>query len=191
MRFALWAVGLSVVMTVACGGSDDGGGGGAGTETVDSGLPPGTPANQLTDAQAEALCQSAGKAADAAVGASAQQATCGFAAYFAASFSPGGDAAAACKMAYDECLKQPLDTTEKCTKPRSTCTATVGEIEACLNDSFVQIKQLLAGLPGCDDVGKDVAEPSLQSTSPASCDVVKAKCPEVLANVPDSGTFPG
>lgn len=218
MRFSMLLVGLSAVVAVACGGSDegsDGGGagkagsgtagagsgssgsgsgtGGSGSGSVDSGAPEGTPANELTDAQVTALCESMGKAAQTALGADAQEATCGFTAYFVASLTPEGDAAAACQTAYDECLREPTDTTqEECTKPSESCTATVGEIEACLNDSLAQVKKLLSGLPGCEDVGKDVGTPSLGGTSPPSCQVVQEKCPEVLDNVPDSAeTLPG
>jgi hypothetical protein len=208
MRFSMLLVGLSAMAAVACGGSDDndGGGGagkagsgtagtgsgsgGTGSGNVDSGSPEGTPANELTDAQVQAFCDSVGKATEAAIGADAQAATCGFSAYFVATLS-GGDAAA-CQMAYDECASAPPDTTsEECTKPSDTCTATVGEIEACLSDSLAQMKQLLAALPGCDDLGKDVGEPSLESESPASCAVVQEKCPEALDNVPDSSAMDG
>lgn len=178
-----------MLAAVACG-SDDGGKGGSGTSKIESGAPASTPANQLSDSQVKAFCDSAAKAGAAALGTQdAKQALCGFSGYFLATLasSSGGDGASACKTAYDECLKAPAETsTSTCEKPSATCTATIGEIEACLNDSMAQVSQILKSLPGCDDVGKplDGAAPT-EDQSPASCQVVKQKCPEALDQVPD------
>jgi hypothetical protein len=183
MRFSMVLMGMVGLLAVACGSDDDKGGSG-GSTTVDSGVAEDKVANQLTDQEAKQVCESVGKAAEAALsGADAQKATCGFTAYTLASFTGGDDPAAACKMAYDECLKAPQESTGgECTNPTATCTATVGEIEKCFTDTLSQLKALFSTLPGCDDVGKDVTPPS-QGTSPASCKVVQEKCPEVLSDM--------
>lgn len=171
--------------TGGSGTASTGSGGGTGSGTpgkVDSGAPDNTPASELTDEQFDALCKSLGQTAGAVLGEDAKKATCGFAAYFATTLSGamGDAAAAACKMAYDECLADPEETTDdECTKPSSSCTATVGEIETCLNDTIVQSKAAFAELPGCDDLGKEFETPA-ESQPPASCQVVQEKCPEVL-----------
>lgn len=199
MRFSILLAGLAAVAAVACGGSDEGGKGGGSTTPgkVESGAPASTPANQLTDAQVKSFCDSASQAFGATLSSGeAQQGLCGFSAYFVASLgsaSGGGDPAATCKMVYDECLKTPPQSTqEECTKPSATCTATVGEIEACLNDSMAQLQQMLKSLPGCDDVGTQVEDPMLGTgEQPASCQVVQQKCPEALDEVPDLGSMVG
>ena len=198
MRFSILLAGLAAVTAVACGGSDDGGKGGSSAPgKVESGAPASTPATQLTDAQVKSFCDSASQAAAATLeSGEARQAMCGFSGYFVASLgaaSGGGDPAATCKMVYDECLKAPAETTQsECTKPSSTCTATVGEIETCLNDSMAQLQQMLKTLPGCDDVGKDVQDPMLgMGETPPSCQVVEEKCPEVLDDVPDPSAMMG
>jgi hypothetical protein len=185
MRFSMVLMGIAGLLAVACGSDDDKSNGSSGSTTVDSGVADDKVANQLTDQEAQRVCESVGKAAEAALGgAEAQKATCGFTAYTLASFAGGDDPAAACKMAYDECLKAPQDTTGgECTNPTSTCTATVGEIEKCFTDTLSQLSQLLSTLPGCDDVGKDVTPPSTEGTSPPSCEVVQEKCPEVLSDM--------
>jgi len=163
-------------------GSGSGGTGSSAPGKVDSGAPDDTPAGELTDAQFDALCKSLGETAGTVLGADAKKATCGFAAYFATTLSGamGDQAATACKMAYDECLAEADETTDdECTKPSESCTATVGEIETCLNDTIVQSKAAIAQLPGCDDLGKEYEAPA-ESQPPASCQVVQEKCPEVL-----------
>lgn len=192
MRFSMILVGLAAA-AVACGGSDgdDKPGAGSAPAKVDSGIPASTPAGTISDAEAADFCASVGAAVDATFGgAEVEGAMCGFTAYAFAALA-GGDAAS-CQAAYDECLKAPTETMEKCSKPSAACTATVGEIEACFNDSMVQVKQLLSALPGCDDVGKMADGPMLEGASPASCEVVQQKCPEALDDIPDlSSMFDG
>ena len=187
MRLSTFFAGLAAVAAVACGGSDDGGKGSAGPGKVDSGVPASKPANELTDAEVQSLCKSLGEAASLAFDSGqGKQAMCGFSAYFLASFVPGDNQGEVCSMAYDECLKQPAEVTqEECDKPSSSCTATIGEIETCYNDSLAQVQEMLNVLPGCDDVGTEYEEPATgNDASPASCKVVQEKCPEALDDVP-------
>lgn len=162
-------------------GSGGGGSGSAAPGKVDSGAPDNTPASDLTDDQVAAFCDSLGKAAQDVIGADAKKATCGLAAYVATAFSGamGAEAAMVCKSSYDECLAEPDETDEECTKPSDSCTATVGELEACMNDTLTQAKAALVGLPNCDDLGKEIELPA-EGESPASCKVVEQKCPEAL-----------
>jgi hypothetical protein len=192
MRFSIILVGLAAVAAVACGGSDDEKPGSSAPGKVDSGIPASTPAGSLTDAQAADFCKSAAAAAATTFGsAEAKGALCGFTAYAFSSLG-GDDAATACKTIYDECVKAPGETTEdECMKPSAACTATVGELEACFNDSMAQFKQSLSSLPGCDDVGKMVEEPMTDDSMPASCAVVEQKCPEALNDIPDPSSMLG
>ena len=62
-------------------------------------------------------------------------------------------ARAACKTAYDACIAAPAETTTSdCSKPTGTCTATVGEMEACANDSAKYIGQLSSIFPSCAEL---------------------------------------
>lgn len=189
MRFSMVLMGIAGLLAVACGSDDDKSNGSGGSATVDSGVADDKVANQLTDQEAQKVCESVGKAADAlAGGAEAQKATCGFAAYAAVSAVTSeqqGGTAEDCKAVYDQCLKSPPDTSGagECSSPPDSCTATVGEIEKCFTDTLAQFKDFLASLPGCDDVGKEVDIPSTELPSPASCKVVEEKCPEVLSDM--------
>ena len=112
--------------------------------------------------------------------------TCRFSGFLAAALG-GADtdaaARAACKAAYDECAAAPAETTEKCSKPTGMCTATVGELEACANDSTKAVEQLTNSIPSCaeltladlmDSGGGDDMTPE----DPASCKTVETKCPD-------------
>jgi hypothetical protein len=186
----LFAAGMVALSAVACGGSsEDGGGkGGNGSTTVNTSIPEGTKGSDLTQAQADELCDATAAAAKSAFsGPALQKAACGYAAFTQATFLQMPDK---CQEFYDECLKAPQesDPTEdfgECTKPSGECTATVGEMEACVSDTFAQLKASLAAFPGCDDVGKDVGEPSIGNEAmPASCKVIEEKCPEALEETP-------
>jgi hypothetical protein len=175
-------------------GTSSGGSGTGSSGDLNTGLPDDKPISSLTDAEVADLCSkidafySEGKVAD-----SLEDFSCRFAGMFAAAFSsPETDAAAraACQPAYDDCLAAPSEvTTEKCMKPTGTCTATVGEVEACANDSAKALEQLASAFPSCAELtladlmsteGEDPAP-----ADPASCTTVEMKCPD--APMPPSG----
>jgi hypothetical protein len=172
--------------------------GGSGTSSggdLDTGLPDDKTISSLTDAEIVDLCSkidafySEGKVAD-----SLEDFSCRFAGMFAAAFSaPETDAAAraACQAAYDECAAAPAEgMAEKCTKPTGVCTATVGEVEACANDSAKALDQLVDTFPSCaeltlaDLMSMDGGDP-MTPADPASCTTVEMKCPD--APMPPSG----
>jgi hypothetical protein len=186
MRISMVFAGLVAFSAVACGGSSSDGNGG-GSTTVSTSIPEDTKGSDLTQAQTNELCDAAAAAAKAAFPESEIKPTmCGFLAWSQASlFNMPGK----CQDFYNQCLKAPQDSdgdsnveeTGECTQPSSACSATVGEIEACISDTLAQSKAMLAKLPGCDDVGTEFSEEDLGSDeSPASCKVVEEKCPEAL-----------
>jgi hypothetical protein len=196
MRFSMVMAGLAALTAVACGGSSGDGSGGGGSGKINTSIPQGTLASELSDAQTEELCRAAGDASEATFGSStAKGYSCGFSAYLAASLTAGD--AAACKKLYDECMKAPAesDSAEPCEKPSSACTATVGELQTCWNDAMAEGLAALEAMPGCDDVGKEDSEgvgpgdaPAEDDDAgealPASCEVVQQKCPEALRSTP-------
>jgi hypothetical protein len=169
-------------------GSTSSAGSGTGSSgDLNTGLPDDKPISSLTDAEITDLCgkidafYSEGKVAD-----SLEDLSCRFAGMFAAAFSaPETDAAAraACQAAYDDCVAAPAEVTEKCTKPTGMCTATVGEIEACANDSAKALDQLASTFPSCAELtladleGTDGGDP-MTPADPASCTTVEMKCPD-------------
>jgi hypothetical protein len=177
--------GLVAFSAVACGGSSDDGG--KSSTTVNTSIPAGTKGSDLTQAQTNELCDAAQAVAEASFSeAQIKPTMCGFAAWTQASAL---NMASKCQDFYNECLKAPqessgdppVEQTGECTKPSSSCTATVGEIEKCINDSFAQAKAMFAKFPGCDDVGKAFSLEDLgNDESPASCKVVEEKCPEAV-----------
>lgn len=186
MRISMVLAGLVAFSAVACGGSSDDGDGksGGGSPTVTTNIPGDTQGNELTDTQTKELCDAAAKAAESAFsGPELKAASCGMSAYFQATLLQAADK---CQEFYDACMKTPEEPTpndpdvDSCTKPSSSCKATVAEMQACWSDAFAQVKTSLANLPGCEDVGKEVTEPTTNDELPASCKVVQEKCPEAL-----------
>ena len=184
MRISMVLAGLVAFSAVACGGSDDGGGKGGKGTTVSTSIPDDTRSADLTQAQTDELCSALESAGAAAFPESEVKAMgCRFGAWMQATVLNMPDK---CEAMYDECMKAPADSEDpavedECTKPASTCMATVGELEACWTDLFAASKASFAQIPGCDDVGKEIDMDSLgEPALPASCKVVEEKCPEAL-----------
>ncbi len=105
----------------------------------------------------------------------------------------------ACQSAYDDCLStlkdMPPTTTDTCQTPDASCTATVAEYTACLNDSVKVFDT--TKIPSCASLTADnvtTALLSLGSVSqkpPASCAVYEMKCPMAAGapGMPDPGTM--
>jgi hypothetical protein len=101
----------------------------------------------------------------------------------------GGDLKALCTAAYDACMKEPDDPVEttgdtaSCSQGMSTCTATVGEIESCMNDLDAMMRAEMAKIPSCSQLTlSDFTATSTTTettTSPASCTALEAKCPDM------------
>ena len=181
--------------TSTAGSTGTAGSGSGPSGGLDTGLPGDATLSSLTDTQYTDLCKkfddfySSGPAA-----AGLKDVTCRLGGFLAAAFA-GADtdaaARAACKSAYDSCLTAPAETTtDKCTKPTGTCTATVAELEACSTDSANAVQQLSSTFPSCADLtladlmGMDSGGDTT-STQPASCTTLSMKCPS--APMPPSG----
>jgi hypothetical protein len=158
------------------GGSGNGSGG-----NLSTGVPDDTTLDSLSDDQLGQVCDAIGAHYQAQAG----TLPCRLAGMFAAAFSGAetdADARAACKGAYDSCVASPSEETQTCEKPSGECTATIGELEACLNDSDAALQQFYATFPSCEtltladlmDSGEDITQPE----DPASCTALEAKCPD-------------
>lgn len=153
----------------------------------DTGLPANTPISDLTDAEIAGLCSKFDEFySTGSVGTDLKEFSCRFSGIFAAALG-GADtdakAQAACKTAYDACVVAPTETTEECGKPTGMCTATIGEIEACANDSAKALQQLTSSFPSCSELTlADLMDlgggGDTESQQPASCATVEMKCPD-------------
>jgi hypothetical protein len=100
------------------------------------------------------------------------------------------DVQASCSKGYDQCeaaLASDAGLGDvMCSGPKPTCTATVREYEACVTDSVAIFQQFVDQTPACKDMKlSDVhvndagpSDPMIQN--PASCEALKAKCPELF-----------
>jgi hypothetical protein len=157
---------------VACGGSGSGG-------PVDSGLPPERKASELSDAEAEQLCEAGAEHFAAQVDADdIHHQTCIAAGIATAAL--GGGMVETCQAVYDSCIKsEPMPTdggSATCMLgfELSTCDAAVSVIEDC----FTERNEATAAAfkaASCDDLTKEPTEPV---TGPA-CSKAQASCPGI------------
>ena len=110
---------------------------------------------------------------------------CRAAALTASGLGGVGDAAtklATCTTAFDQCMKQPTSSQSgqsggNCSAPPATCTATVGELETCINAFEPLVQQYLTSFPTCQQLGSgSVTLPTTQPQTPASCVSFQTKC---------------
>ena len=115
---------------------------------------------------------------------------------FAASDKTDAGVQSACQTAYDDCLSTLKDTppmtTMGCQKPDASCTATVAEYTACLNDAVKVFNT--ADIPSCSSLTADnvtgalLSVASLSKAKPASCTTYEMKCP--MSTVPGMPGMP-
>jgi hypothetical protein len=149
-------------------------------------LPTDTPLTSLTDDQLAGLCMKFDDFfSKGTVGDQLKDFNCRLSGILAGALggaSTDDALRAACKVAYDACVAAPSETTSSdCTKPTGTCTATIGDVEACTNDSAAYLEQVQTALPSCDELtvaGLGDLGDAMQTTEPASCTTLDAKCPD-------------
>lgn len=187
----LFAIICASSLALACGGDDDDDDKGSGNPqtggSIDSGLPSSTPANQLSTEETAALCEELGAAGERwANDAQLKSGMCRYAAYMSAVFlgELSGDAKGLCESTYSDCMAEPATSETQCTEPSDQCTATVGEIEKCLNEGMAGLSRALDDIPSCDELTDEIDLSVLAAANPESCEVVSQKCPEVLDNSP-------
>ncbi len=163
---------LSLVAAAGCGG--DGANG-------PSGVDPSKVAGQVTDAEAKQLCLWAERQLNGFEPTKEQLCT---------SFGvPFSRTEAECNESVKGCLAQPAESVMDEPDPEScddasaahiggaNCTATVGEVEACIRALATAEKEFIQGA-SCKDVG----EPMTQTT-PSGCKKIETTCPRVATGV--------
>jgi hypothetical protein len=156
------------------GTGDKGGSTGSGTD-----VPGNTPLSDLTDDQFEQLCDDFSERFS---GAQYDDTACKLNAVFSSIFAQSDEEAQQlCKTSYDNCKASPSDNTQSCEKPGSECTATVDEMNACLDEVSEIFGGLTQALPSCDTLKvSEVTSLLLQigTSTPASCATYEEKCPD-------------
>jgi hypothetical protein len=186
-----WSACGYLVLAAACGGDSDDGGSDKGV--VDTGIEETTPLSEVTPAQATQVCDSLEVAVNARFSMERQtRATCEVLGALI-SANPGS-----CRDFADQCVSDPpqglegmgdLPTGEDLTEAGcgqasdyASCTATIEEYEACVNDQLDEFEQLLQEF-GCANAPLDIANfPESQADIPtaSSCTAFDMKCPGVL-----------
>jgi|GEM_PF-5175824 len=89
---------------------------------------------------------------------------------------------AECDMLVNACLKEesePDQSSGMC-EPLTDCTATVGEVQKCLNDTIATFSAYLDKFPSCAQIAdKSGTFPASEPVSPASCKAIEKTCPDV------------
>lgn len=168
------AIGFAVVGTLfslACD-SDDEGGGGSGTFNTSVGSS--KTIDKLSSAESAQFCKDAEAWADS----------------FSKSIGPKfckvagllTDSKAECEKTVSDCVKEvsvPDESTGMCMPPEN-CTATVGEVEKCLNDTVTTLNSFLDKFPTCAQIADGSGSvPLSEPAQPASCKAIEKTCPDV------------
>jgi hypothetical protein len=189
---------LLLAIAVGCHGSSTANLGG-----FSSSIPGGTQFDQLSSAQVQTFCSevdsfetTSGQAMDDL------EITCLFGGLIAAELSaaPQTNASvqAACTTAYNQCIAG-ATSTFSCPSMTalSSCTATISEYAACLNDATKIEVQAIQSLPTCADLtvaDLTTSSGTLSATPPPpSCQTLNAKCPALAmgaAGSADGGAGP-
>jgi hypothetical protein len=187
------------------GGSSSSSGGGTPTGTSAGGafstsVPSSTSLNSLSPAQLTELCSELSNYLNnGGFTKSASDYECKVLALVAAAAATtDADAQAACTASYDACQPDAgaAPATGQCTAPPATCTATVGDLKACLNAYSTTFATLDASVPSCDTLTVAKVQSSLAAlagdggtglTTPAACTSYQAKCPDSSMAPPPMG----
>ncbi len=164
--------------------------------TFSSGVDGATKISEVTPDQAQSICD-ASAAAGKEFAEANKDGLCALAASFAGAFGAvgGGDPAALCQTALDECKAQPLETTGVSTcnvaVAATGCEATVAEMEDCYNESLSALADIYGELGGksCTDLTTASTDntPVVAATPSAACAAL-AKCPGLNVGIPGTGT---
>jgi hypothetical protein len=187
MRSAVLAI---AIVGIGCGSSGSGSKGGGNFSTS---VPGNKSIASLTPSEQAQLCHDAEQWSQTSL----QPSLCKTSAVLTAAFGAAVDSSVSdaqiqmsCTQAYNECLTSgqspDAGATSSCQMGLSdpTCTATVAEMTACLNDESAALAQETSALPSCGSLTRASLNTATGSDSdagaadePASCKIVNMKCP--------------
>jgi len=163
-------------------GAGSGGMHDSGTPGFDAGLPKDKPLNSLSPDEQAAICSRL-KTYFEQTGffESQQELSCrasGLVTAITAMSKTDAEARAVCQSTYDACAAMPADVPQ-CTPPGAACTATVGELDACMSDLAGFLREEGKLIPTCAELTlADLGGIGTQPELPASCQLYDAKCPD-------------
>jgi len=175
---------LGTVFASACSGGDNPGTNGGAPSSLHSGLPPGQAMNTLTPAEAQQFCSSAQAWAAASpyrgtmaeldcrirglLAVSNASALVGGATASPATAPPApGSEPTMCKAAYDACKQTQAEGADRVAElagrcnVAADCSATVAEVETCINGLSTKVEGVKSGVPSCDGVTTQSASDGL------------------------------
>jgi hypothetical protein len=203
MRTALTcALGLCIAAVLGGCSSDNGGSG------FSTGLPKSESLGGLNGSDAQKVCDAFQNFSGSVIPKSSECKLVGISAATYAAFTgtaTDADLQKACSDAVTKCEQNPPQTSHvdagamQCTPPSSNCKATVGDLEACMNDVKTAASQAYANVPDCSSLKASefkTTDGGLPSstfiphyTPPASCQSFAQKCPELpIAGAIGGGT---
>jgi hypothetical protein len=176
-------VGVFIVVGFGCGGGDGGG-------KFMTSIPGDTPLGSLTPDQNGQLCHDEQAFLSRAA---VEMDSCRVAAFFSAAFVAGLSSTSTdaelrqiCATAYDGCLHPDGGASSggggDCNPPPATCTATVSELAACLDDEVSVTHESASAVPACSAFSRagltaaDGGMPATGGSQPESCRTLTAKC---------------
>jgi hypothetical protein len=177
---------ITLLGTIACGGQD----GSKNTPRVKSGIDESKPLNTLTPAEIEQLRESIAETMSTP---EVREAFCVFAALVTQSFAEafGLEPETSCEEQLDTCLSEPptpSSTTPEQVAQLATCTATVGQYEACTNAVISKIQEVF-GAVTCDFKPEEGAAPDPWNFT--ECETLEQLCPSGENNSIDGSSPDG
>jgi hypothetical protein len=171
-----------VLGATGCGGESQSNGDGDGT--FSSGVPGSTRLSELSDRELDAFCERIEEfTTTPPVSTLSEEYLCRVAGMLQAAFAGAttdAEARASCAATYDQCQASNTSSTTTCNRPSPSCTATVAEYEACMNDMPGYLEDTLEVLPTCETLTlADITSDTLPvPETPASCVTLQEKCPD-------------
>jgi hypothetical protein len=150
--------------------------------TFSSGLDKGAELGSLSAGDAQKVCESLSTWMKDNLAGDIKEMSCRLAGFTASQIASSAQKQTACTTAYDQCMKQPAESSEPtdCNKPSASCKATVGELEACINEISPFMKQVFGSFPSCAQIASGSAPtPPTNLQPPASCTSLQSKCAEL------------
>jgi hypothetical protein len=153
--------------------------------TFSSGVDKGSQLGSLSAGDAQKVCTSLNEWMQSNFAPDIKEVTCRFTGVTAAALA-GNDKSRQemlCKSAYDQCMmsssNNPIQPAS-CEKPPSDCTATVGELESCVNDMVPLLEKVIGAIPTCQQLASGAtATPPTGLEEPASCKTFNSKCDDL------------
>lgn len=179
-KLALPLLAVALLGSIACGGEDESQ---KRSSQVKSGIDESKPLNTLTPAEAEQLGKTFIKTVEDS---GFVEALCVFAGILGEEAAKqSGAMGVSCEELVEPCVeeaKADLEPTNQEVTQLATCTATVGQYEACMTATLAQFKELFGGLT-CNTKPEEAPEFDLSGVTIEECEVIQTLCPSLNSDL--------